>query len=156
MDRLYIGAIVAFFSLSATFGSSVFSDATMVVAKLYGVGNEVGLLATSLYVLGYAFGPIVWAPLSELYGRRIPILLGSFGFGVFSIAVAVAKDLQTIMIGRFFSGFFGSCPLAVVAAIFSDMFGNKLRGLAVAVFGATVFMASYSAQCDRLTPYIHL
>lgn len=128
----------------------------MVVARLYGVGAEVGLLATSLYVLGYAFGPIVWAPVSELYGRRIPILLGSFGFGVFSISVAVAKDLQTVMIGRFFSGFFGSCPLAVTAAIFSDMFGNKLRGLAVAVFGATVFMVSYSTQCGRLPTYIRV
>lgn len=77
---------------------------------------------------------------SELYGRRLPILVGSFGFGVFSIAVAVAKDLQTIMICRFFEGLFGSCPLTVVAAIFADMFDNRLRGLAVAVFGATVFM----------------
>lgn len=44
------------------------------------------------------------------------------------------------MICRFFSGFFGSCPLAVVAAIFADMFGNESRGVAIAVFSATVFM----------------
>ena len=52
----------------------------------------------------------------------------------------MAKDLQTILISRFFCGLFGSCPLAVVAAIFSDMFSNKYRGLAVAVFSMTVFM----------------
>ena len=138
--KLYVGAIVAFFSLSATFGSAVFSNATPVVSQLYGVSQEVGTLATSLYVLGYAFGPIIWAPISELYGRRMPILVGSFGFGIFSIAVAVAKDLQTIMICRFFGGLFGSSPLAVTAAIFTDMFSNKLRGLAIAVFSATVFM----------------
>ncbi|KAI9669964.1 MAG: hypothetical protein M1831_007000 [Alyxoria varia] len=138
--KLYVGAIVAFFSLAATFGSAVFSNAIPVISQIYGVSQEVGILATSLYVLGYAFGPIIWAPISELYGRRIPILIGSFGFGVFSIAVAVAKDLQTIMICRFFGGLFGSCPLAVVAAIFTDMFSNKLRGLAIAVFSATVFM----------------
>ena len=102
--------------------------------------EEVGILATSLYVLGYAFGPIIWAPLSELYGRRVPIIIGAFGFGVFSIGVAVAKDLQTIMLCRFFSGIFGSCPLAVVAAVFSDMFDNAHRGLAIAVFSMTVFM----------------
>ena len=44
------------------------------------------------------------------------------------------------MICRFFDGLFGSCPLAVVAAAFADMFNNKTRGLAVAVFSTTVFM----------------
>lgn len=78
--------------------------------------------------------------MSELYGRKIPILIGSFGFSIFSIAVAVGKDLQTILICRFFSGLFGSCPLAVVAAVFSDMFSNSQRGIAIAVFSATVFM----------------
>lgn len=106
----------------------------------YHVSQEVGTLATSLYVLGYAFGPIMWAPFSELYGRKPPILISSFGFSIFCIAVAVAKDLQTIMICRFFGGLFGSAPLAIVAAVFSDMFNNAVRGVSIAVFSATVFM----------------
>ena len=47
---------------------------------------------------------VLWAPLSELYGRRIPIILAGFGFGIFNIAVAVSKDVQTLMISRFFGG----------------------------------------------------
>lgn len=70
----------------------------------FDVGMEVTTLGTSLFVLGYAFGPILWAPVSELYGRRLPIIMAAFGFGVFNIAVAVAKDIQTVMICRFFSG----------------------------------------------------
>ena len=58
---------------------------------------------------------------------------------VFQFAVAVAKDLQTILICRFWGGFFGACPLSVVAAVFSDMFDNKTRGLAITVFSMTVF-----------------
>lgn len=137
--------MLAFNSLCATFGSSVFSNAAPVAAKEFGVGQEVATLATSLFVLGYAFGPIIWAPMSELYGRKPPIVIAMFGFGVFSIAVAVAKDIQTIEICRFFSGLFGSCPLAVVAAVFTDMFNNKQRGISVAVFAATVFMGPLMA-----------
>ena len=62
-----------------------------------------------------------------------------FGFSIFSIGSAVGKDLQTVLICRFFGGVFGSCPLAVVAAVFSDMFNNRTRGLAVTVFSMTVF-----------------
>ncbi|KAI2476867.1 ProP Permease major facilitator superfamily [Pyrenophora tritici-repentis] len=138
--KLGIGAILAFDALSATMGSSIFSAATMPVSREYHVANVVGTLGTSLFVFGYAFGPLMWAPFSELYGRKPPLIIAAFGFAIFSIAVATAKDLQTIMICRFFAGIFGSSPLAIVAAVFADMFDNKLRGLAVAVFSATVFM----------------
>jgi DHA1 family multidrug resistance protein-like MFS transporter len=89
--------------------------------------------------VGFAFGPIFWAPLSELKGRKLPILSAGLGLTVFNFGVAVAKDLQTVMICRFFAGFFGSAPLSVVAAVFSDMFDNKSRGLAVTVFAICVF-----------------
>ncbi|KAH7082855.1 major facilitator superfamily domain-containing protein [Paraphoma chrysanthemicola] len=137
--KLFLGAILAFDALGATMGSSIFSAAIRPVSKEFGVIAEVGTLGTSLFVFGYAFGPLMWAPMSELYGRKPPIIIAAFGFAIFSIAVAVGKDLQTILICRFFAGLFGSSPLAIVAAVFADMFNNKVRGLAVAVFSATVF-----------------
>ncbi|KXL47421.1 MAG: hypothetical protein FE78DRAFT_334671 [Acidomyces sp. 'richmondensis'] len=77
--------------------------------------------------------------MSELFGRKNPILISSFGFSIFSIAVATGKDVQTVFICRFFSGFFGACPLTCVGAVFADMFNNRQRGLAVTVFAMTVF-----------------
>ena len=52
----------------------------------------------------------------------------------------MGKDLQTVLICRFFAGMFGSCPLAVVAAVFADMYNNKLCGLVITVFCTCVFM----------------
>lgn len=43
-----------------TFASSVFSSGTMVTAKEFGVSSEVMILGVSLFVIGFAFGPIVW------------------------------------------------------------------------------------------------
>ncbi|KAF1953411.1 major facilitator superfamily [Byssothecium circinans] len=137
--KLFTGAMLGFTTLTAAFGSSIFSAATRVVAQIYGVGLTVGVLATSFYVLGFATGPIIWAPLSELKGRRLPLVLASFGFSIFNLGVATGKDLQTILICRFFAGFFGACPLTCVAAVFSDMFNNRTRGMAVTIFSMTVF-----------------
>ncbi|KAK5238773.1 hypothetical protein LTR47_000516 [Exophiala xenobiotica] len=138
--KFFIGAILAYTCLGSTFTSSVFSASTASVAAHFGVSVEVSVLTTSLYVLGYAFGPLIWGPFSELQGRKLPILVGVFGFSVFCFGCAVAKDLQTLMICRFFTGFFGSCPLAVVAAAFSDMFDNRQRGVAIVIFSSMVFM----------------
>ena len=57
---MFVGTIVAFFSLTATMGSSIFSAATTVVAGEYHVSTEVATLATSFFVLGYAFGELQW------------------------------------------------------------------------------------------------
>jgi len=138
--RLGIGAILAYTCLCSTFTSSIFSTATKSISAEFHVSIEVAVISSSLYILGYAFGPLVWGPFSELEGRKLPILIGMFGFMIFNFAVAVAKDLQTVMICRFWSGFFGSCPLSVVAAVFADIFDNKQRGPAIVVFASCVFM----------------
>ena len=137
--KVLTAAMLGYTTLTSAFTSSIFSSSTMIVAAQYNVGTEVGLLGTTFYVLGFAFGPSLWAPLSELQGRRLPIILAMFGFSVFTIGCATGKDIQTILICRFFSGFFGACPLAVVAAVFSDMFDNKMRGIAVTLFSIAVF-----------------
>ena len=57
----------------------------------------------------------------------------------FSFAVATAKDIQTIMICRFFSGFVGSATFVVSPAIFSDLFLTKQRGTAISTFAGVLF-----------------
>ncbi|OJJ42850.1 hypothetical protein ASPZODRAFT_136992 [Penicilliopsis zonata CBS 506.65] len=144
--KVYISAMLAFTSICSTFDSAIFSEATESVAATFHVGLEVSILSSSLYIAGYATGPLLWAPLSELNGRRLPILIAMLGFGIFNTGVAAAKDLQTVMICRFFSGIFGSSPLAVVAAIFSDIYDNRTRGVAIALFSSTVFLGPLLAS----------
>lgn len=137
--KLIIAAILSFYSLTAAWGSSVFSPAISVIARQYHVNSTVAALGISLYVVGFASGPVIWSPLSEVYGRKLPIALSSILFTCFCFATATGKDLQTILITRFFSGFCGSAPLTIVAAAFADIFDNKTRGVAIDIFSITVF-----------------
>lgn len=123
-----------------TFASSVFSTATMVTAKEFGVSTEVMTLGTSLTVFGFALGPLCWAPLSELYGRRLPLFSGYAIFAIFQIPVAVAQNLQTIMICRFLVGVFGCSPLAVVGGAMADIWNPVDRAVAIAMFSAATFL----------------
>ncbi|KAJ5670469.1 uncharacterized protein N7477_005832 [Penicillium maclennaniae] len=138
--KIYISAMLAFTSICSTFDSAIFSASSKNVSSYFGVGLEVSVLSSTLYIVGYASGPLLWAPLSELKGRRPGIIIAMLGFGIFNTAVAVSKDIQTLMICRFFCGIFGSSPLAVVAAVFSDIYNNRTRGTAIACFSGTVFL----------------
>jgi len=96
--------MLGYTTLVSAFTSSIFSTATRTVAEQYNVSTEVGILGLSLYVLGFALGPVFWAPLSELRGRRLPLVISMFGFSIFQVAVAAGKDLQTILLCRFWGG----------------------------------------------------
>ena len=80
--------------------------------------------------------------MSEVYGRKWPLLSGFFIFAIFNIPVAVAQNLQTIMICRFLVGFGGAAPLAIVGGGLADMFDPITRGAAVLIFAGATFMGS--------------
>ncbi|KAL3475460.1 major facilitator superfamily domain-containing protein [Aspergillus californicus] len=143
--KLYLSAMLGLVCFSSTFDSAIFSPSTAQVAEHFGVSQEVAILTSSLYIVGFACGPLFWGPLSELYGRRIPIVVSMLGFGIFNTAVAVSKDLQTLLVCRCFSGIFGSCPIVVVAASFADLYNNRQRGIAISLFSDLVFLGPLAA-----------
>lgn len=124
---------------SVAMGSSIFSPGLIEVGEEFHIGHVTATLAISLYVLGFATGPVVWAPLSELFGRRIVLVISGFLFICFVFAVATAKDVQTIMICRCLSGVVGAACLVVVPAAFADLFDSRARGKAIALFSMMVF-----------------
>ncbi|GAB1207446.1 hypothetical protein APSETT445_006163 [Aspergillus pseudonomiae] len=115
------------------------------MSEEFHVSTEVMILGVTLYVLGFASGPTFWAPASELSGRRWPLTAGAFGASIFTIGTATAKDVQTIMLTRFFAGFFAASPLALVPAVFADMYNNRHRGVAIAMFAMAVFVGPFAS-----------
>ncbi|KAF2442775.1 MFS general substrate transporter [Karstenula rhodostoma CBS 690.94] len=141
--KMIAALILGFDTLVASWGSSVYSAAVTPVALEFGVGSVISLLGLTLYICGFATGPLAFGPLSEFYGRKIPITVAAFIFTCFMFACATAKDFQTLMLCRFFAGVFASCPLVVVGGAFSDIFGNETRGIAIACFSALVFIGPF-------------
>lgn len=112
--KVFITACLASLVCIATFGSSVMSPASGQLIHEFGISKEVSVLATALYVLGFAVGPLLFGPASEVLGRKYPLSVGVFLFAIFSIPIAVAKNVATIFVCRFFCGTFAAAPLAIV------------------------------------------
>jgi len=83
----------------------------------------------------------------------MPLLIGYLAFAIFQIPVAVAKNTETIMLGRFFGGFAASSPLAVVGGALADIWGPIERAYAVCVFAASAFCGPVAGPIVSVYPY---
>jgi len=121
-------------TFTVTFSSSIFSVAIDPVAEQYNISKVTSTLGVSLFLCGFIFGPMIFGPISEAYGRRLPLLSGYAVFAIFQIPVAVAQNVETIMLGRFFGGFAASSPLAVVGGLLADIWDPIERAYAICAF----------------------
>lgn len=85
-------------------------------------------------------GPLLWAPLSELFGRQILFATTYAALTAFNAGTAGAQNAWTLMILRFFAGAFGSSPLTNAGGVIADMFPAKQRGVAMSLFAAAPFL----------------
>ena len=125
-------------ALAASLGSSIIAPAENAISAYTGVSHEVAVLSISLYVLGFAFGPLCWAPVSEQFGRRWSLLPAMVCLGLFSIGTATSKNITSILVTRFFGGLFGSAPVSNVAAALGDVWAPRARGMAVTFYAVAV------------------
>lgn len=66
--KCYITAVVILLVTNATFASSAPSGAVDSIGEDLGVSAEAAGLVTTIFLLGYCAGPLIWGPLSEFYG----------------------------------------------------------------------------------------
>ncbi|RBR10288.1 uncharacterized protein FIESC28_09515 [Fusarium coffeatum] len=115
--------------------SSMFAPGVPQLMVEFGsTSSELASFCVSVYVLGFAAGPMIFAPLSELYGRQIVYHCCNVGFIVFVIACAKAPTLSSLIAFRFLSGTFGSAPITNGGGTIADMIVQEKRGAAMASF----------------------
>ncbi|KAH9845217.1 Major Facilitator Superfamily transporter [Teratosphaeria destructans] len=122
-----------------SFGSSIFSAALHDLEDELDIPQHVAVLGISLYVAGFALGPMIWGPASELYGRTSPLWLGYAAFLLFQVPLADSEHIHVILASRFAAGLSGSAPLAIVAGMYVDFLNPPERGIATSVFSLGVF-----------------
>ena len=120
--------------ICVAYGSACIAGGLGTVQDKFNVGSEVAILSVSLMVLGFSFGPLIWSPLSDLYGRRTSYFISMGLYVLFNVPCAVAKNVQTLMISRFFCGVWSSSALCLVGGSIADMFPSDTRGRAIAFF----------------------
>ncbi|GAA2577451.1 multidrug effflux MFS transporter [Streptomyces roseoviolaceus] len=102
-------------------------------------------LTLTAFLFGTAAGQMVLGPLSDRYGRRMPILTGAAVCTLATALCAAAPNLGVLIVLRFVTGFSGAAGLVVGRAVISDVatgaVAARLFGVLMALGGIAPIVA---------------
>lgn len=139
-----VGAI----SFAVTAGSSLITPAIPEIAAHFGVSRTAAVGSLSIYVLGLATGPILAAPISETYGRKVVYMITTPIALLFLVGAGSTNSFAGLLVCRFFAGAAGAPPLAVGAGSNADLFPQHVRAVAVCFFVMMPFMGPAIGNCS--------
>jgi multidrug resistance protein len=122
-------------TLITPLASSFFAPGVPQVLREFGeTSNTMATFVVSVYILGFAIGPLIIAPMSELYGRHILYNISNLLFVLFNVACALSNSMGMLVAFRFFAGCAGSAPLTLGGGTIADMFPPQQRAGAMAIW----------------------
>ncbi|KAL4881872.1 polyamine transporter [Aspergillus karnatakaensis] len=133
--KWYITCFVSMLNVITTWCCGAFSSGAPEIAERFNVSTEVTTLCLSMYVLGYAIGPVLLAPLSEYYGRQPIYIISWFIMSLFQLPLALSPNIGTMIVCRFIAGFAGGAPLTNTGGTVSDLWERDQSGGPMAVYG---------------------
>ncbi|TDZ27904.1 Efflux pump radE [Colletotrichum spinosum] len=125
-------AAISILTLVTPLGSSMFAPGIpKIMAEFHETSSMTATFVVSVYILGFAFGPLIVAPLSEVYGRAILYNWGNVLFTIFTVGTALSQNMSMLMAFRFLMGLAGSVPITIGSGSIADIMPVELRGRAM-------------------------
>jgi multidrug resistance protein len=131
---LLLGLLSAI-TLISPLASSMFAPGVIFMDEdFHNTDSTISAFTVSIFVMGYAVGPLFLSPLSEIYGRRPVLGSANVFFTVWQIGCALAPNISSLIVFRFFAGIGGSGCLTIGGGVISDLFRREQRGTATALY----------------------
>lgn len=137
--RWYITIIASILVVCIAYGSSIVTGGLGLIEAKYNVSEEVAILTCSIMVCGFAIGPLLWSPLSEIIGRRPVYVISLSLYTIFNIPCALSPNIGGLLVSRFLCGVFSSSGLSLAGGTIADIWSIEERGMAIAYFAAAPY-----------------
>lgn len=123
--------LLSIITLLTPFATSILSPAINILdADFHNTDATVGSMTVSIYLFGYVVGPVFIGPFSEVYGRKLVLSAANVFFCLWQIGCALAPNIETLIVSRFFSGVGGAACLVSTPPFFGqDSYGASGRTL---------------------------
>ncbi|MFI7611954.1 multidrug effflux MFS transporter [Nonomuraea terrae] len=108
-----------------------------ITSEMLSVPAQVQLTLTAC-LIGVSVGQVIAGPVSDVRGRRVPLIVGVAGFMAASLLCAFAPSVPMLIAFRLLQGILGGAALVIVRAVVRDLYD----GAAIARIFATLMLVS--------------
>ncbi|GAA5863811.1 hypothetical protein JCM3774_001165 [Rhodotorula dairenensis] len=131
--RVFVAALIAILTFGVYFGSAIYTPSVPGLMEEFGISQVGAISGLTLFVAAYGISPMILSPIQELprIGRNPVYIIGLALFVIFQIPEILAKNMATVLVFRFFSGFVGGPALATGGASMGDIFPPKHLAVAI-------------------------
>ncbi|PDT29541.1 Bcr/CflA family drug resistance efflux transporter [Rhizobium sp. L9] len=140
-----IALILGLLSAIGPFAIDMYLPALPSIGQDLHADNSVTQLTLLAFFISFALAQLVYGPLSDMWGRKLPLYLGIGLFAVASIGCAFATDIETLIAFRFVQGSGGAAGMVIPRAIVRDMHTGvqaaRLMSLLMLVFSISPILA---------------
>jgi EmrB/QacA subfamily drug resistance transporter len=131
---VFISAAISLVIIDGTIVNTIFPN---VIAALNLSSTEVQWVQES-YVLVFASLLLVWGSLADKVGNKRLLIIGITIFIAASVWAGFSTDASSMILARIVQGIGGSMVLPTTLSLVNATFSGKERGIAFAVWGATI------------------
>jgi DHA1 family bicyclomycin/chloramphenicol resistance-like MFS transporter len=127
------------------FAIDMYLPALPEIGRDLGAGTEAVQASLMVFFISLGVGQLVFGPLSDMFGRKLPLYIGLAVFLAGSIGCVFAPDIETLIAFRFVQGL-GACagmviPRAVVRDLHTGTEAARLMSLLMLVFSVSPILA---------------
>ncbi|KXS08964.1 MFS general substrate transporter [Gonapodya prolifera JEL478] len=133
-QKTIILGITSLSALVAILEATIYLPSIVVIQDDLRTTDVLTNLTITVYVLATAFAPVVWATLSDRYGRRPVYILSNLVCLAASIVMIFTSNIGMLIALRIVQGAGSSASLSVGAGTISDIFDITERGRAFGTF----------------------
>jgi DHA1 family bicyclomycin/chloramphenicol resistance-like MFS transporter len=140
-----IALILGLLSAIGPFAIDMYLPALPSIGQDLGADNSVTQLTLLAFFISFALAQLLYGPISDTWGRKLPLYLGIGIFALASIGCALATNIETLVMFRFLQGIGGAAGMVVPRAIVRDMHTGvqaaRLMSLLMLVFSISPILA---------------
>ena len=107
-----------------------------------GAATSMAQLTVTACLIGLALGQLVAGPLSDRFGRRMPLLVGVVAFAVTSVWCAIAPSVEILIAARFVQGLAGGVGIVIAQAAGRDLYSGAAL---IRYFGRVTVLSGLAA-----------
>lgn len=133
--------MLAFLSAFPPLSTDIYLPALPEMMTVLETTQAMANLSLSLFFVFYAFGILIWGPLSEKYGRKPILFCGLAIFILASVGCASADTVQALIAARILQAIGGSAATAVSTALVKDSYNGAERAKVLAIIMSMVIVA---------------